>query len=57
MKILIKKCSDSLFWYADKVGETVPFVSDMGDQYLSREPTGYLNIVKYEDSELIEDNK
>lgn len=47
-------CSDAMMWYRDKVGETVSFVREYDDCYMSREPAGYLNIVKKQDAELIE---
>ena len=40
------KCSDPMMWYINKVGETVAFVREYDDCYMSREPAGYLNIVK-----------
>ena len=53
----IIKCTDPLMWYADKVGETVPFIKKISDdEYLSREDAGYANIVKVEDSEIIVKN-
>ncbi len=52
--IRIKQCSDSAYWYRDKVGTIVPFVRDGGNgEWLSREDAGYLNIVKYKDGELV----
>lgn len=35
MKILIQKCSDPARWYADKVGQYVPFLEDCGNEYKS----------------------
>ena len=46
-------CTDALMWYAKSVGEIVPFIRDEGDCYVSREPSGYANIVHKEDAELI----
>ena len=55
MKALkIMRCSDSLMWYCDKVGETVQLVREYDDCYMSREPAGYLNIVRLEDALVIE---
>jgi hypothetical protein len=53
LKIL--KCSDSLMWYSKLVGEVVPYVREYDDCYMSREPAGYLNIVKLEDAEIIDE--
>jgi hypothetical protein len=55
MKALkIIKCSDSLMWYREKVGQIVPLVRVHGDCYMSREPAGYLNIVSLNDAEIVE---
>jgi len=48
------KCSDPMMWYKSKVGEVVAFVREYDDCYMSREPAGYLNIVKKQDAEIIE---
>jgi len=53
LKIL--KCSNSMMWYAGKVGETVPFIRDVGNEYLSREPSGLVNIVSYDDAVIVDD--
>jgi len=55
MKALrLLNCSDPMMWYRDKVGDVVAFVREYEDCYMSREPAGYLNIVKKQDAELIE---
>ena len=55
MKALhILKCSDPLFWYKDYVGIVVPLVRVCYNEYISREPSGYTNIVRLEDAEIIE---
>jgi len=41
-------------WYREKVGDTVQLVREYEDCYMSREPAGYLNIVKLEDAEIVE---
>ena len=43
-------------WYADKIGETVPFFSDERAYYMSRQPEGYINIVHKDDADIIECN-
>lgn len=54
MKVLvIKKCSDPLLWYAGLIGQQVPLLRVETEGYLSREPTGYTNIVRKEDAEII----
>ena len=50
----IVRCSDTLMWYRDKVGETVPLVRKYDDCYMSREPAGYLNIIRLDDAEIVE---
>jgi|APCry1669189034_1035192.scaffolds.fasta_scaffold143470_2 hypothetical protein len=55
MKALkIIRCSDPLMWYSDKVGETVQLVREYEDCFMSREPAGYLNIVRLNDAQVIE---
>lgn len=55
MKALkILSCSDSMMWYADKVGITVPLLRIEENEYISREPSGYINIVKKTDAIIIE---
>ena len=53
LKIL--KCSDSLMWYNDLVGQVVPYIREYDDCYLSREPAGFLNIIKLTDAEIIDE--
>lgn len=52
--LLITKCSDSQMWYAKLIGEVVPFVRFIDEEFLSREPSGYTNIVLKDDAELID---
>lgn len=55
MKALkIIDCSDPMMWYRNKIGHIVPLVKVHDDCYMSREPAGYLNIVKFEDAKIIE---
>ena len=57
--LLIKKCNDSLLWYAGLVGQTVyhePNVAWEADGfYKTRDLGGCLNIVRMEDAEVIEE--
>lgn len=53
MQLLIKKCSDSMLWYRDLVGQKVPMIKEVDEGYLSREPAGYTNIVRREDAEVV----
>lgn len=50
----ITSCRDPLMWYAGLVGQVVPLVREEADCYWSREPAGFVNIVRKEDAELIE---
>ena len=50
----IIRCNDQLRWYANKIGELVPFLGDVGNEYKSREDAGYINFVQYEDAEIVE---
>lgn len=55
MKALrLLNCSDPMMWYRDKVGDVVAFVREYDDCYMSREPAGYLNIVKKQDAEIVD---
>lgn len=53
--LLIKFCPDAMRWYSDKVGKTVPYLGDLGNEYKSKEDSGLINFVQYEDAEIIED--
>jgi hypothetical protein len=52
--IKINKCSDLRMWYYDHVGKIVPLVRIFEEEYLTREPSGYSNIVKMYDAELVD---
>ena len=55
MKMLrITRCSDSSMWYADKVGQLVPFEWEWPEGYASREDAGYINLVHFHDAEIVE---
>jgi hypothetical protein len=41
-------------WYHNKVGETVQLVREYEDCYMSREPAGYLNVVRLQDAQVVE---
>jgi hypothetical protein len=53
--LLIKQCPDKMRWYAGLVGQTVPYLGDVGNEYKSREPEGFINFVQYADAEIIEE--
>lgn len=53
MKLKIIKCSDTLYWYKDLVGQLVPLLREYEDCYMSREPDGFANIVRKEDAEVV----
>lgn len=52
--LLITGCSNSSYWYADKIGEVVKFLGIDRDEFITREPSGYVNIIKAPDAELVE---
>lgn len=52
--LFITQCSDSLMWYRNLVGSTVPFLKQYDDCYMSLEPDGYLNIIKLCDAKIVE---
>lgn len=54
--LMIISCSDPHMWYAGLVGQVVALVREEPDCYWSREPAGYVNIVRKADAELIEVN-
>lgn len=55
MKVIkIVACSDCLMWYRNRVGQLVPFVREYPEEYMSREPAGYTNIVRKHDAVLFE---
>lgn len=55
-KLLIIKCSDPLMWYADKIGQIVPYLGEKYGFYTSREDAGHTNVVNMDDAILIDDD-
>lgn len=53
-KLRITGCSDRSMWYAGKVGELVELLGEDRREYLSREPAGYVNVVRKADAEVVE---
>ena len=54
MKMLkIIKCNDPMRWYANKIGELVPFLGYSRGEYKSREDAGYVNFVQHGDAEVV----
>jgi len=51
--LLIVRCSDPLMWYADKVGQVVPFHGAWVDAYKSRDSGGFTNVVRFEDAFIV----
>jgi len=54
-RLKIIKSSDPHYWYTPLIGQTVPFLREYDDCYMSREPEGFANIVRKEDAEIIEE--
>jgi len=55
-RLLITACIDPMRWYANLVGQCVPFLADVGTEFKSREPAGYVNYVQYGDAVVIDDD-
>lgn len=56
-KLRITQCKDPLMWYYKLVGQEVPFLGVWpGEGYKSREPAGFVNIVKFSDAEMVDAN-
>jgi hypothetical protein len=62
-KIKIIKCNDTRKWYANKIGEFVPFIKEMypdmlqttiAVDYRSIDDSGFINFVAAEDCEIID---
>jgi hypothetical protein len=53
--IVITGCSDQRMWYAGMVGQLVELVRDLPSEhcYLSREHSGYTNIVRHADASTV----
>lgn len=56
MQIEIKKCSDSLMWYAGHIGKRVTLVRNYQDGFLVVALDGYLNMVLHDDAEIVEES-
>ena len=52
--LMITGCSNSSFWYAGKVGAVVDYLGLDRDEYITREPSGFVNIVKVGDAEVVD---
>lgn len=50
----IDRCPDPLMWYRDLVGALVDYRGRDADGYWSREPAGYVNVVRPDDATLLE---
>jgi len=53
-KLLINQCPDPMRWYAPLVGQYVEYIGDVGDEYKSREQSGLINFVQYDDAEIVD---
>ena len=49
MPILIIKCNSKGKWYSDLVGKEVPLLAVEENEYMSREPEGYIHFISKED--------
>ncbi|WP_372997658.1 hypothetical protein [Marinobacter sp.] len=50
----ITRCPDAMRWYSSHIGETFPLLADLGDEFKSREPEGYVNFIQKSDCEVVE---
>ena len=49
----ITGCSDASYWYSDKIGDVKEYLSVDGDEYVTWEDAGFINIIKTKDAELL----
>jgi hypothetical protein len=52
MRLRITGCRDPRMWYANLVGQHVPFLGKWPEGYKSCEQDGHINVVRFEDAEL-----
>ena len=52
-RIKIASCRDGHVWYAKHVGDIFPLLREEKDCYITREPSGFANVVFKEDAELV----
>lgn len=52
--LMITGCSNSSFWYAGKAGSVVDYLGLDRGEYITREPSGFVNIIKFADAELVD---
>jgi len=53
LALKITGAKDGMMWYANKIGETVPYLGKSFHEYRSREDSGYINFVRIEDCEVV----
>ncbi|CAB5228671.1 hypothetical protein UFOVP1544_15 [uncultured Caudovirales phage] len=51
--LMILRCKDPFMWYANKVGDYVPYCGTWPEGFKSREDDGHSNIVKFEDAKIV----
>lgn len=49
MKVKIKKCSDSLFWYNNLIGEVFTVINEYKECYIVQASDGFSNIIMKSD--------
>lgn len=47
--VYIAGCSDPMMWYSNKIGTTVPIITEASNEWVVRCPDGYSNIVLKQD--------
>lgn len=50
--IRIIKCESPMLWYFPHIGKSFKFIREDDEGYWTREPAGYLNVVRKEDAVL-----
>ncbi|MFT0211817.1 hypothetical protein VQ643_04275 [Pseudomonas sp. F1_0610] len=52
-ELKITQSPDPRMWYAHLIGKCVPLLREETDCYISRQPQGYINIVKKADAKRV----
>ena len=56
MKVKIVKCSNWMYWYHNKIHETYRVVRAYDDGYIVRADDGFLNVIKPEDCDIVNED-
>lgn len=47
-------CSNDSYWYAGRAGSVFPFLGQDAGEFITREPSGMVNIIKCADAQLVD---